>query len=181
MSCLGGCGDIPQVLQLQGFRSGFDLPFCCPSSLPQVQCRSGLHGVVASGESRQSCVHSEKGAPCQCPSPFSWQAISSLRRQPQGPPSVEEASGAWVLLSSACGCQVAAPPMHAFAGHPGPFFRPPPQGESLNRPAWRKAFKDAPASAPRCRGSVALEPIISPLRMPVSTGSLCPAAESRTT
>lgn len=150
--------------------------FVAPSSVSEWSPR--CHGIRK--EQKELCSQRERVS-LPVSKPFSWQAISSLRRQPQGPPSIEEAGERGVFLGSACGCQVTALPTHLFAGRLEPFFHPPPQGGSLNRSAWTKSFKDSPASAPRCRGSVAIEHIISSLRMPFSTGSLCPAAESRTT
>lgn len=85
--------------------------FIAPRSM--LEC---LHGVMPSGKSGEGCAHSEKGCPCHCPSPLSWQASSSLRGQPPDHPLIGEVSGEWE-----CPWFRRQHPKHPFPGCPRPF------------------------------------------------------------
>lgn len=133
------------------------------------------------GRAESAVFTAREGLLARVRAPFPGRLSPASEDSPKAPLCVEEASAAWGFSRFSVRLPSDSTSHASVRWSSGPFFHPPPQGGSLNRPAWTKSFQDSPASVPRCRGLVATEHIISSLRMPVSTGSLCPAAESRTT
>lgn len=93
-----------------------------------------LHGVMPSRKNGEGCAHSEKGCPCHCPSPLSWQASSSLRGRPPDHPLIGEVSGEWECpWFRMCLPSDSTPSIHSLAVL-GLFLPPSPQGGNLNWP-----------------------------------------------
>lgn len=97
--------------------------FTAPSSVSEWSPR--CHGIRK--EQKELCSQRERVS-LPVSKPFSCQAVSSLRRQPQGPLSVEEASGTWGFSQFSMWLPSDST-SHASIRWSSPFFHPPPQGE----------------------------------------------------